>query len=156
MKHGTCCGQAVNGVAFHPNGQVLASCSDDQTIKLYDLTRPGGKRGFRALFDGNSVNSIAFHPSGDFLAAATTDPSLHIYDLLRGSCYTLQRTDQPEGHHQGVLQQVIRNHSPYACWLITRVYVGGICTKRPTPGYSIAGWRCPSVGWSVGAMHTRI
>lgn len=41
--------QAVNEVAFHPNGKVLASCSDDCTIKIYDLLRVGVKRAFRFL-----------------------------------------------------------------------------------------------------------
>jgi cleavage stimulation factor subunit 1 len=37
----------VNDVAFHPNGILLASCSDDMHIKMYDLQRPNVKRGFR-------------------------------------------------------------------------------------------------------------
>lgn len=39
----------VNDLSFHPNGLVLASCSDDQSIKLFDLSKPGVKRAFRYL-----------------------------------------------------------------------------------------------------------
>ncbi|KAJ3038786.1 hypothetical protein HK097_003034, partial [Rhizophlyctis rosea] len=37
----------INEVIFHPNGTIVASCSDDQTIRLYDLMKPAIKRGFR-------------------------------------------------------------------------------------------------------------
>lgn len=39
----------VNDLSFHPNGIVLASCSDDQSIKLFDLSKSGVKRAFRYL-----------------------------------------------------------------------------------------------------------
>mgnify|MGYP001550120875 CR=1 FL=1 len=85
---------------------VLASCSDDRFIKLYDLTRSGSKRGFRSLHDAYPVNSIAFHPSGDFLAAATQDTLLRIHDLHRGNCYVVNKNSSDQ--HTGALQQV--NH----------------------------------------------
>jgi WD40 repeat protein len=40
---------AVNDLSFHPNGIVLASCSNDQSIKLFDLSKSGVKRAFRYL-----------------------------------------------------------------------------------------------------------
>jgi cleavage stimulation factor subunit 1 len=39
----------VNDLSFHPNGLVLASCSNDQSIKLFDLSKTGVKRAFRYL-----------------------------------------------------------------------------------------------------------
>lgn len=39
----------VNDLSFHPNGEVLASCADDQSIKLFDLSKIGVKRAFRYL-----------------------------------------------------------------------------------------------------------
>jgi cleavage stimulation factor subunit 1 len=41
--------EPVNEVCFHPNGSVLASCSDDFNIKLFDLQKINAKRGFRYL-----------------------------------------------------------------------------------------------------------
>jgi cleavage stimulation factor subunit 1 len=84
---------------------VLASCSDDRFIKLYDLTRSGSKRGFRSLHDAYPVNSIAFHPSGDFLAAATQDNYLRIHDLHRGNCYIVNKNTSDQ-QHIGPIQQV--------------------------------------------------
>lgn len=41
--------EQVNDLSFHPNGLVLASCSNDQSIKLFDLSKTGVKRAFRYL-----------------------------------------------------------------------------------------------------------
>lgn len=41
--------QCINDVSFHPNSRVLATCSDDCTVKLFDLQRVGIKRAFRFL-----------------------------------------------------------------------------------------------------------
>jgi cleavage stimulation factor subunit 1 len=105
----------VNEVAFHPNGLTLASCSDDRYIKLYDLTRTGNKRGFRAIHDSHGVNSISFHPCGDFLAAGTDDTVLRVHDLHQGTCYVTSR-DQGE-QHRGPIRQV--RYAPSANMLVT-------------------------------------
>ena len=39
----------VNDLSFHPNGLVLASCAEDQSVKLFDLSKSGVKRSFRYL-----------------------------------------------------------------------------------------------------------
>lgn len=61
----------VNDMCFHPNNNVLASCADDHSIKLFDISKMGVKRSFRYFQDGAPVNSISFHPSGDYLLAGT-------------------------------------------------------------------------------------
>lgn len=45
----------VSDISFHPNGNVLASCSEDQSIKLFDLSRHGVKRAFRYLKVSNAL-----------------------------------------------------------------------------------------------------
>ncbi|KAJ1678183.1 hypothetical protein EV182_004607, partial [Spiromyces aspiralis] len=79
--------EIINDLAFHPNGLVLASCSNDRSIKLFDLTVAQGKRSFRYIYDNMPVNAISFHPSGDFLAAATEAPELRIYDSRTFQCF---------------------------------------------------------------------
>ncbi|CAG8537730.1 6044_t:CDS:10 [Paraglomus occultum] len=91
----------VNDLSFHPNGLVLASCSDDQSIKLFDLSKPGVKRSFRYLQDTHIVRSIAFHPSGDFILAGTDDESIRVYDVKSFNCYTAS-TNQNDLHHGGI------------------------------------------------------
>ncbi|KAI8621341.1 WD40-repeat-containing domain protein [Chytriomyces sp. MP71] len=77
----------ANDVAFHPNGSTLVSCSDDQTIKLYDLQRVNVKRGYRYLQDACPVRCVSFHPSGDFLLAGTDHECVRIYDIQTFKCF---------------------------------------------------------------------
>ncbi|KAJ3308345.1 cleavage stimulation factor, 3' pre-RNA, subunit 1 [Blyttiomyces sp. JEL0837] len=77
----------ANDVCFHPNGTVLASCSDDMSIKLYDIQKPNVKKGFRYLQDTYPVRSISFHPSGDFLLAGTNHECMRLYDIQTFKCF---------------------------------------------------------------------
>ncbi|OMJ30291.1 Cleavage stimulation factor subunit 1 [Smittium culicis] len=71
----------VNQVTFHSNGLVLASCSDDQSIKLFDLSLAQGKRSFRFIQDNSPIKSISFHPSGEYLASGTASGKVVLYDI---------------------------------------------------------------------------
>ncbi|KAI8059070.1 WD40-repeat-containing domain protein [Gilbertella persicaria] len=95
--------EQVNDLSFHPNGLVLASCSNDQSIKLFDLSKSGVKRAFRYLQDAQPVNSICFHPSGDFLLAGTKDAAVRIYDVKTLQCYT---NSSSADVHRGSVSQI--------------------------------------------------
>ena len=96
----------VNDIGFHPNSRVLASCSDDCTIKLYDLQRVGVKRGFRFLQDSSPIRSISFHPTGDCILAGTADSVFRIYDVNYLKCYSA--SSGKDTHELGINQ--IRYH----------------------------------------------
>ncbi|KAG0179088.1 cleavage stimulation factor, 3' pre-RNA, subunit 1 [Apophysomyces sp. BC1021] len=98
----------VNDLSFHPNGLVLASCSDDQSIKLFDLSKLGVKRAFRYLQDTQPVNTICFHPSGDFILAGTQDASIRVYDVKTLLCYTNSNTAEM---HRGPITQIRYSHT---------------------------------------------
>ncbi|KAL9548753.1 hypothetical protein MBANPS3_005531 [Mucor bainieri] len=95
--------EQVNDLSFHPNGLVLASCSNDQSIKLFDLSKTGVKRAFRYLQDAQPVNSICFHPSGDFLLAGTKDAAVRVYDVKTLQCYT---NSSNADMHRGSITQI--------------------------------------------------
>ncbi|KAG1087635.1 hypothetical protein G6F42_020537 [Rhizopus arrhizus] len=95
--------EQVNDLSFHPNGLVLASCSNDQSIKLFDLSKTGVKRAFRYLQDAQPVNSICFHPSGDFLLAGTKDAAVRVYDVKTLQCYT---NSNNADMHRGSITQI--------------------------------------------------
>ncbi|KAJ3206537.1 hypothetical protein HDU82_004453 [Entophlyctis luteolus] len=77
----------ANDVAFHPNGSILVSCSDDMTVRLYDLHRANVKRGFRYLQDACPVRCVDFHPTGDFLLVGSDHEIVRMYDIQTFKCF---------------------------------------------------------------------
>lgn len=60
----------------------LASCSDDKTIKIYDLRSNQILQHYNA--HAGAVNQISFHPSGFYLGSVSNDSKVKIWDLRKG------------------------------------------------------------------------
>lgn len=71
----------VNKVLFSPNGQLVASASDDQTIRLWDHN---GQPVTVLTGHTDRVTALAFSRSGKELAGATGSGEIRIWDVATG------------------------------------------------------------------------
>jgi WD40 repeat protein len=77
-KWGLAGSKAVFDVAFSPDGHWLATASEDETARVWDV-RSGQQQ--HALSHGARVNAVAFSPDGRWLATGCHDKTVRIWDL---------------------------------------------------------------------------
>jgi hypothetical protein len=86
-------GREVTGVAFGPDGRLLATAGADQTARIWDTTT--GEERIRFVHD-DGVTAVAFGPDGHLLATASADQTARIWDTATGR----ERIQLP--HDEGV------------------------------------------------------
>ena len=69
---------AINSVAFSPDGTRLASGSSDNTVRLWDVST---ETSIAAFEHSDSVFSVAFSPDGMTLASASQDNTVILWDI---------------------------------------------------------------------------
>jgi WD40 repeat protein len=80
----------VYKAAFSPDSRYLASCSQDRTVRLWQIDN-GGCRVLRGHTD--HVYAVAFHPDGTRLATGARDGAVWLWDLARGEEMVRLRRD---------------------------------------------------------------
>uniref|UniRef100_A0A183CKY6 WD_REPEATS_REGION domain-containing protein n=1 Tax=Globodera pallida TaxID=36090 RepID=A0A183CKY6_GLOPA len=75
----------VQDINFNSSGKLLASCSADMTIKIWDFVNT-----YECLktLKGHehNISSVAFLPSGDFVLSASRDKLIKLWDIANGYC----------------------------------------------------------------------
>ncbi|CEJ87393.1 hypothetical protein VHEMI04400 [[Torrubiella] hemipterigena] len=74
----------VTSVIFAPDGQSIASGSDDKTVRIWDTVTGSCKH----VLEGHSnpVTSVIFSPDGQSIASGSDDKTVRIWDTVTGSC----------------------------------------------------------------------
>ena len=74
----------VSCVVFDPqNPNILASCSYDQTIKIWDITS-GSCLSTLTVDAGYGVRSVSFSPKDNLIAAGCHNGKIHLVDAVAG------------------------------------------------------------------------
>ena len=73
----------VNAVTFSPDGKILASSSNDNTVQFRDATAGTWKQAFKGHSD--VVTAVAFSPDGKVLASASHDDTVRLWNAITGA-----------------------------------------------------------------------
>ena len=85
----------VGAIAIHPNSSLIASGSEDCTIRFWQ-SNTGEQQGTLRGLPGE-VNALAFSPDGQFLASGGEKGIVYLWDLHRGEC-----VQQLSGHEDAI------------------------------------------------------
>jgi WD40 repeat protein len=84
----------LSGVAFSPDGRLLASVGADAVVRIWDVQTKAEVRGLRGATDW--AIAVAFSPDGRMLVSAGVDKAARVFEL------TPQETAATAGHLLGV------------------------------------------------------
>ena len=72
--------RGVTSVAFSPNGETLASASDDKTLRLWNV-HTGALVQTISGYETGEINTVAFSPDGKTIASASDHNIVHLYEV---------------------------------------------------------------------------
>lgn len=73
--------EEVTYLQFHPTAPILASGSQDMTIKFYDYMRASAKRAHKTIQEASPIRCFTFHPTGNYMLVGCQQPTLRLYDV---------------------------------------------------------------------------
>jgi serine/threonine protein kinase len=122
---------SVHWVVFDPDGNLLASASEDRTVKIWAVPR---EREVRTLGGHTgSVNSIAFSPDGRLLASGSSDQTIKLWNTS-----TWREARTLRGHSAQVYAVAFSQDGK---WLASGAGDGTVKVWDATTGDELRSWR---------------
>jgi WD40 repeat protein/serine/threonine protein kinase len=94
-------GKPVRSIAFSPSGELLASGSEDNAVRVWELASGTPLKVLRG--HGNAVRSCEFSPDGQHVASGGEDHKIRVWDIAGYEETRLLRTTLFSGHDDAVL-----------------------------------------------------
>ena len=83
----------INKLAMHPSFPIVASGSDDGSVRLWDYETMQLYETFRE--HAGAVSHISFNSDGNYLASSSSDTTIKLWNIPKGHCF---RTIQAHDH----------------------------------------------------------
>uniref|UniRef100_UPI00398F0A47 telomerase protein component 1-like n=1 Tax=Pristiophorus japonicus TaxID=55135 RepID=UPI00398F0A47 len=123
-------GDRITGCALSPDGKHLATCSWDQTVKVWVVVT--GKLNV-ALTNPHPLNCVTFHPEGQLLATGSWDRTVKIWNWVRASIVSVLH-----GHPASVRAVTF---APSGEFLASASLLGEVRLWSTASGLAVAGYQ---------------